>query len=103
MKKNIDEVKKELSERIANGYKLSGENEALLRSRLRAKNFLDKRFKVNHRVSDTLKLNEIKTLAEEYMENGELSVIIAECYDLGFYKGYMKAKAEMKANSTDCH
>lgn len=95
MSENIDKLRTELAERIGNDYKVKKGQDSLIRARVNAKRFLEKRFKKNPKISDSLKLAEIRHLAEEYKDNGSFVAAAVESYDLGFYRGYMKAMKEI--------
>ena len=95
MRKDIEEVKRELSELIAdNGYTFPEGKDALLRARLDGIKFMQKRDEERPQNADSLKVSYIRYFAEEFNINGNFFALVWSIYDLAFYRGYKKGQKE---------
>lgn len=103
MKKSIEEIRAELLKDKIDGYVIPDVGERLLRDRVKANEFCQSRFLENPHSTHDFTLSDYADMHREFSANGELFYIVRDMFNLGYYRGYMKAKAEMKANSTDCH
>ena len=96
MAKTIEEIRAELQETKIDGYVIPEGNDAFARLRLKAIKFCHKLFKKNPKAFPSMMIADLASLHAEFKKNGDFSYIVIDTFDVGFYRGYMFAKAELE-------
>ena len=97
MKRTSEEVRTELLKDMPEGYVIPDDNDKLQNARLKAKQFCSKRFNKNMQSVYYLNNNDYRSLWHEMKTNGDLFYIIHAAFEIGYYRGYKRAEAEIKA------